>query len=232
MQLDTATPREIDTRAAELDGHYATLRALVAKNLDTIHTSVERRPLRTGRGSRKEWNLTPAEAVDAARAMVERGVKPGELNPARALAALAEVEAELRDNLAEANAIEAEYARRPWTRFVSVAGGHVHSGIWCAGGTIRPDTVRNWAPQLSGLAVAEAVAQLGPLLCTHCFPSAPVEWKAGAKTEAEYCDGSGRSPVRGTFRPRGATGWGACPSCKAKPVTTTRGVLRKHKPEA
>lgn len=230
MDLTTATPRAIDTRAAQLDGEFLKLNALVAKHLDTIHRSAEKP--RQFKSRKPVWTLTDAEAVTAAQAKVAEGVKPWDLDPTRALAGLEQAERELAGNRAEAEAIEAEYARRPWTRFVSVAGGHVHSGIWCAGGTIRYNTIRNWAPDLSGLDVAEAVAKLGPLLCTHCFPSAPVEWKAGAKAEATHCAGSGRDPVQGTFRRQGATGWGRCPSCKAKPVTTTRGVLRKHKPEA
>src|SRR4029077_18387913 len=86
-------------------------------------------------------------------------------------------------NRAEAATLDAEYDSRPWTRYIAVMGGHIHSGYWCAGGTIRRTTIRQWAPLLSGKTAGDAVAELGEALCTHCYPSAPVAWTAGRVTE-------------------------------------------------
>jgi hypothetical protein len=51
--------------------------------------------------------------------------------------------------------------------------------------TCRPSTTYGWLPELSGKDEAEAVAQLGPNLCSVCFPSAPVEHVGGKITKAQ-----------------------------------------------
>ena len=42
-----------------------------------------------------------------------------------------------------------------------------------------PTTSFSWLPTLSGLSEADAVEAHGAILCTVCFPSAPVEWTGG-----------------------------------------------------
>lgn len=66
-----------------------------------------------------------------------------------------------------------------WSRFflVNNVGGHIHSSMNCS--TCRYDTSFSWLPELSGLTEAEAVDTYGPILCTVCYPSAPVEWTGG-----------------------------------------------------
>lgn len=74
--------------------------------------------------------------------------------------------------------VEAEKQYEGWTRFFWVAntGGHIHESMRCR--TCYPTTRFVWNPKLSGLTEAEAVAALGPKLCSVCYPSAPVEWKS------------------------------------------------------
>src|SRR6478752_7603092 len=69
------------------------------------------------------------------------------------------------------------YRSAPWSRFVEVtsSNGHIHSHTACS--TCNPRTTYGWWPELSGLTEADAVAKLGPILCSVCFPSAPTEWK-------------------------------------------------------
>jgi hypothetical protein len=57
-----------------------------------------------------------------------------------------------------------------------------HSTTSCS--TCRFDTVFAWLPELSGLSEADAVEAYGSILCTVCFPSAPVEWTGGESKAA------------------------------------------------
>lgn len=225
--LADKTPLEIDTRAAVLDARLYTLHALHAKHLRDIHLSVGSRVTR--HGGRKGWSMTDEDAVTAAQIQAARtDLKPWESAPTTALAGLAEVEAEMVTNRDESTLIDAEYDRRPWSRFVGVAGGHVHSGMWCTGGTIRPTTLRTWNPTLSGLSVADAVEKLGHHLCTLCFPSAPVEWTQGTRKVDDSCSGSGQAEVPGTYISRAAP-LGKCRGCDRLQSMTPRGYVRKHK---
>lgn len=71
------------------------------------------------------------------------------------------------------------YYEHRWSRFFLVlnTNGHIHSSTSCS--TCRYDTNFAWLPELSGLTEAEAVDGHGPILCSVCFPSAPVEWTNG-----------------------------------------------------
>lgn len=71
-----------------------------------------------------------------------------------------------------------EKAYAGWRRFylVTSSSGHVHSSERCC--TChkgRQRTTFALVPYLSGKSEAEAVADLGPALCSVCFPSAPAE---------------------------------------------------------
>lgn len=88
--------------------------------------------------------------------------------------------------IARNNALEEEYARlkkiyleHRWSRFYLVAGprGHIHSSMDCH--SCYPDTEFYWLPELSGDTETDAVAAEGEILCTFCFPSAPVAWTEG-----------------------------------------------------
>lgn len=64
-----------------------------------------------------------------------------------------------------------------WSRFFSVTGGHIHRSTMCP--SLRPTTSISWLPELSGETEKDAVEMYGSVLCSKCFPSAPVEWTAG-----------------------------------------------------
>lgn len=66
-----------------------------------------------------------------------------------------------------------------WPRFFLVRndGGHIHSSTRCS--TCRWSTQFAWLPALSGDTEADAVAAHGAILCTVCYPSAPVEHTGG-----------------------------------------------------
>jgi len=66
-----------------------------------------------------------------------------------------------------------------WSRFflVTSSQGHIHSSMRCS--TCFNTTTYGWLPELSGKTEGEAVDELGPSLCTHCFAGAPSELKIG-----------------------------------------------------
>jgi hypothetical protein len=102
---------------------------------------------------------------------------------AAANAALAAAQAALNT----AKNIQAHQASRyeGWSRFFlcTNTGGHIHSSTSCTTCTIT--TQFAWITELSGKTEAEAVNQLGEILCTVCFPSAPAEWTNGISNEAK-----------------------------------------------
>lgn len=75
--------------------------------------------------------------------------------------------------------LHSAYAEHRWSRFflVQASNGHVHRSLNCH--TTYATTQWAWLPQLSGLTEAEAVADQGEILCSVCFPSAPVAWTTG-----------------------------------------------------
>jgi len=128
--------------------------------------------------------------------------------------------------------VEREY--EGWSRFYLVPGGHVHSSRSCSScnkGDSR--TQFAWLPMLSGLTEEDAVASQGAILCTVCFPSAPVEWTnahdiAAAARIAARCKGSGKAPASYAVGGR----YGKCAGCDSNQYTTSRGVIRAHKKES
>lgn len=79
--------------------------------------------------------------------------------------------------------LDSVYRSHMWSRFYLVVGnanGHIHKDLACH--SCYPDTQYAWLPELSGDSEAEAVEAEGEILCTFCFPSAPVAW----------CEGVGR----------------------------------------
>lgn len=133
-----------------------------------------------------------------------------------AVEALAAVNAEIAP-------LEAEYARRPWSRYVIVPGGHIHRYQGCS--TLRPTTETILLIEASGVeAEAEVIARYSYTACTKCFPNAPV---AEAQVDPSVC-------TAGPYDYEKTKGYGAryvtCSVCKGfvsrHPST---GKQRKHK---
>ncbi|QAX95579.1 hypothetical protein I5H03_gp067 [Mycobacterium phage Nibb] len=175
------------------------------------------------------WKMSNAEALAKAteRAGDESIVKYNRDGYARAVEAYAPAVA--AKNAAN-DAVDAHEAAnyKGWLRFFIVPGGHIHRSRGCS--SLRITTRIGWLPELSGETEAEAVAEHGAMLCTKCFPSAPVEWTIGKAAPADQCAGSGERPVEGTKSdPRRRSVYGECPTCASRQIVTTYGVLRKHK---
>lgn len=121
-----------------------------------------------------------------------------------------------------------------WSRFFLVVNnnGHIHSSQYCS--TCYDTTHFNWLPALSGLTEADAVEAHGAILCTVCFPSAPVEWTNGErKVDDGRCtqevatvrvEGSWRYGYNGD---RYQSGYGIC-GCGKEVAILQNGKPRKH----
>lgn len=124
------------------------------------------------------WGMTHGEALEAMKTAGDGGVRAlgAGTTPARVLADMERLEAG-RDQVAARMAeLEAVYREYGWTRFFPCGNrdGHIHSSLrGCS--SVQWDTDMGWEPALSGHTVGEAVAKLGPTLCSKCFPGAPAE---------------------------------------------------------
>jgi hypothetical protein len=199
MNTTTATPVEIDTELAAL--HHADDANLKRSRYayDSLHSTAKSRiyhPVTWTSKAYYEYTLTDAEvlaAVTEAHAAAKADTYTGPMseydllygNVENALAAIPACEAEEARINEQIATLEAEYRRRPWSRFflVTSSAGHVHSSMSCS--TCRVTTTYGWLPELSGRTEAEAVAELGPALCSVCFASAPVAHQGGKITKAK-----------------------------------------------
>ena len=129
--------------------------------------------------------IEPLKAVQVVEAFAAGHPKAARL--ADAVADLEEASARLTDACLAVEEVEAEYASRPWSRFwlVTTSNGHIHHSTHC-GTCNRRGRPTGFAlvPYLSGQTAADAVADLGPALCSVCFPEAPVEDKEQATIPA------------------------------------------------
>lgn len=81
----------------------------------------------------------------------------------------------------EIDELEAIYNVKSWSRFYLVVGGHIHAHKDCS--TCHRTTQFQWLTALSGMTESDAVAEYGSILCSVCFPSAPVEMTNGESKE-------------------------------------------------
>jgi hypothetical protein len=125
---------------------------------------------------------------------------------------------------------EADAQYGGWTRFFLVKNnnGHIHRTMNCQ--TCFVTTQFGWLTDLSGLTEKEAVDAYGPLLCTVCFPSAPVEWTIGKKS-TDHCPGLPTGQAVSYFTGRRTTYYRTCSECGEQIAETASGALRKHKPK-
>lgn len=225
MDLTTATPRQIDEKLAELYQAVGRVEKRLTGTLIHIRKVVGQKPIRSTRAT-VSWTTSVEQTIEDARERSAEYLLTHRCTIGDLVAQYDALVAELASIEAEMAPLNAEHTRRPWSRFflVTSSDGHIHSSMHCS--TCRPTTAYGWLPQLSGKTEADAVADQGPLLCTVCFPSAPVAWTVG-KPKPTYC--AGGSP---TDRKRvGMNTYGTCPACGERVIVTMSGKGRKHKPK-
>lgn len=226
----TVDPKIIDREIADLSLEVAKLERRASGTLESLHHAVGDRRRYVGRT--QFWGMTDDEVLE--RAAAGTGVAPYEARRVEdALQTLADIKTAtgvFRTRIAELNAI---FRAQPWSRFFIVTDGHIHASQHCH--SCRPTTEFGWLPDLSGETEAQAVAAHGALLCTHCYPSAPVEWTnhyelVEAEKAAARCSGSGHGydpdkphQLRQNYK------WGYCPECGTRQTVTPNGNIRAHK---
>lgn len=189
---------------------------------------------RRARGSARGWHRYAS--VEGVEALLSLPSLPSLGRPA---VDLRDAEA-LRERAVRVEGLHAAYmeedgAYEGWSRFYMVPGGHIHASMHCRtcnrGASM---TVFEWLPELSGLSEADAVAEHGTVLCSACFPSAPVEWTVGRRSsEEDVCPGSGTYDVvpgserRGFYSGNG----GVCQHCGEWVGQASREntAMRKHR---
>jgi hypothetical protein len=230
---------EIDTKLAELYGRNAAVSQRMASNRSSLAGHAGVKGTYETRKRREFYIDGKYATTEALAGMVETKLAAGEIagyNRGYAERALEERKtllAERAEIEAEAKPLNDEFDAAPWLRFFLVQnhGGHIHSSTGCS--TCRMTTVFGWLPDLSGLTEKDAVDAHGAILCTVCFPSAPVEWTMGiTKEDPDSCTGSGTHDYdQATYRRVGYNGQGRakCGHCGEWVTVTTNYKVRKHK---
>lgn len=239
MDLTTATPAEIDTKLSELSLKRREAQGRIARSRDDIHRYAGDKGRQVSR-NRKQYNLTDAQAEAKTREIIASGIIDLHYgtNPQRTIAAIDKAREVIAQVHAEAEPLEAEYLRRPWSRFflVTSSAGHIHSSQDCS--TCNSRTEYGWYPEFSGQTMAEAIAAwdergTSEILCTVCFPDAPVA-RTQKPVEDGLCPGSGTyNYPRETARLGYYSGnYGECSHCDQRITVTSTGKMRKHKTAA
>ena len=210
---------EVDTKIAAAHGAYVKATNALVKNMQTY----------TDRTRNYEYlTLTSDEAVAVA-------ITDCTASDSYVLNRLADV---LADNHAQYLDAKSAYEvaaqdYEGWNRFILVPGGHIHASAVC--GSLRFNTKIAWLPELSGLTVEDAVTEYGEILCSRCFPDAPVAWTLKKQGEADekandVCPGSGTGEtVEGT---QNRYGYAVCQHCDEMIAPRSKynwSVMRKHK---
>jgi 8-oxo-dGTP pyrophosphatase MutT (NUDIX family)/GNAT superfamily N-acetyltransferase len=190
--LSTKSPAEIDAR---LGDHHTKLyghQGRQASALEQMHHAVGDR--QQGRGQGKFWQKSHQEVLNHDPSTLTNPRMARDY--ARNRTAYDSAGEDAKTEQGHISRYDNEFHKRGgWSRFFLVPDGHIHSSTACH--SCRPTTPFSWLPNLSGKSEGEAVEQHGPHLCTHCFKSAPTEWKRDpAETRAEekkrsgeYCAG-------------------------------------------
>jgi hypothetical protein len=222
--------KDTDRKLADLHAALQRTLSTVQRTTESAHHLVGDRCEYSYRGRERTatWRLDDQEALR--RLAAGEGVQPYDANKAAEtgaeyLAATARVDV-LHCAIAELDAV---FTRMPWSRFFIVEGGHIHSAQHCKGGTIRYNTRLGWLPDLSGDTERDAVEAHGAILCSHCFPTAPVEWTIGRKPTTKPGECTNKSYVPGSIVHHYLYGSATCSACGTVATRTSTGLLRKHK---
>lgn len=156
-----------DTRLAALHGERAKLAQRIASDISYLHHLAGHKRRHGGWGETMD-GFDPATLSSWDRSQWDTHS-----------AQIVQHEAEIAVIDSEISALDDLWVRSRWSRFFLVLNnnGHIHRDTHCQ--TCRWDTNFGWLPQLSGLTEAEAVADQGEILCSVCYPSAPVAWSTG-----------------------------------------------------
>ncbi|MFE9412290.1 hypothetical protein ACFYN0_26380 [Streptomyces sp. NPDC006704] len=237
-QLGEMDPPEIDALNAVVAIESYRIDDQRDRCWDRLQRALGERKVRRGRSM--DWSLGRDEAEEKARLALQEGsgseLYRSELS--KVLDAMDALGTEMvKLNQGPRKVLGSEWERRGgWSRFFLVEDGHIHRSQSCF--TLRIMTRLAWQPHLSGRSDEEAVAELGPFLCSHCFRDAPTEWQKNpedVKREAkkkDECDGSRMHVELDARMARRMSPSATCPVCGKEGVSvTSTWKLRAHKPK-
>jgi hypothetical protein len=243
MDLSTLSPVEIDTILADLYGKQWDLNSRIDMGKDDVKGAV-----RKVLGLSYRQSPTREQVAEVVEKAQDLGERPSYEDHAAFVAWLNldevakrqervdEMIGQYRRLGAEMAPYEAEYAKRRWTRFFVVQGGHIHSSMACSTcNKMGKATQFHWLPERSGQSEEQALESLvtesaKTVLCSVCFPSAPVAWTVPREDES-VCKGSGTFDYPSETARRGYAygNYGVCSHCGQRASTTSTGKMRKHK---
>lgn len=128
-----------------------------------------------------------------------------------------------------------------WARYFIVPGGHIHESTQCrtCNHSWEHPTQFEWLTNFSATPLEEVVDQHGAVLCTVCFPEAPLDWtnyfdRLAEEKKKTQCPGSATWDYDlDTARLGQPTGnYGICEHCGEKISITSTGKLRAHRSPA
>lgn len=220
----TNIPRETDTTLAAIYKRRTDANHALDRALDEAH-----RVVGDWKHARSQWRRGDADVeADVRKLAGINASAPWTIyDPTKIVSRIDAARAELDQCDVDQRPLDDRYNAAPWSRFfiVTSSNGHIHSSMYCS--TCRPTTGFGWLSELSGLTEVDAVAAHGPLLCTVCFPLAPIEWTIG-RPKATYCIGT---PDPGSEPRRvGMNTYRRC-TCGYTAIVNANGTLRKHKSE-
>jgi len=173
--------KEADRILNELMFEHARKSQRVGYAADTVRRLVDRE---TGWGRDRAWGKTFKQAFAEVTELAAVGNPEQPWTQREAQAALDKLAAARAEEQVADDAVKAQSAlwaaHGCWMRYSVVPGGHIHTN-WRDCHTLRDTTTVLWAYQASGDSVEQAIEVYGTVLCTHCFPEAPVE-QTGGKT--------------------------------------------------
>lgn len=220
----TNTPRDTDTALAAIHKRRSDANHAIDWALDEAHRIVGDR-----RTVQSQWKRSDADVETDVRKLADTYVPtPWTVyDPKETIARIDAARSELDRCVVDQRPLDARYDAAPWSRFflVTSSHGHIHSSMSCT--TCEPTTEFSWLPEVSGQTEADAVSAYGPLLCTVCFPSAPIEWTIG-RPKSKYCHGT-PDPESTSLR-IGIRTYRLC-ACGYMAIVNADGSLRKHRPE-
>lgn len=202
-----STPREIDSQLAALHGKAAKINDTINRLMNRVldHSGLRKYVSGNARTGKSTYQTTGTfedgvallKAYEAAQAAWRASGYLNELRPAPLSNYAGSVNvaetvqerkaafAQYDETLRKVDMLDDVYQAAPWSRFflVTSSAGHVHSSTNCH--TCKQTTTYGWLPELSGKSEEEAVSALGTVLCSVCFPSAPVAHTGGKITKAK-----------------------------------------------
>lgn len=174
-QIDTQLA-ELHTAAAKQDQKLASVHAQLVTTLSKGMSYDERRFFAA--------NSTLQQLINKAESMTEDGAPAYVLSSIDdAFETIRTIQAAQAEIFAQITELNGQYTG--WSRFflVNNNNGHIHSSMHCS--TCQITTSFSWLPSVSGKTEADAVEEFGYILCSVCYPSAPVSWTDGISKVAQ-----------------------------------------------